>query len=121
MNTFGGASRHPATAYLSGGKYDGTVVKLTDNEWNIGGILYKDSQYARVIPTKLHNGSAVFDFAFLFQPPPTSTGPKAARLHKGWSDLQHSVNRNAPDALHAARTSRAAGLRAIARASKVRL
>lgn len=46
---------------------------------------------------------------------------KAARLHKGYADLQRSVNHRFPQALRRSQHSVNAGLRSIARARKVRL
>ena len=52
------------------------------------------------------------------------TGPPGsipfAAMHKGWADLQHSVNRNMPAALRHSRRVRQAALTELRRARKVR-
>ena len=51
-------------------------------------------------------------------PPPTLKAPQALR---GWHDMQRSVNRHLPAALHASKRAHRAALRELRRASKVRL
>lgn len=47
-------------------------------------------------------------------------GPNPTAMHKGWADLQHSVNKQLPAALNESRRSRHAALRELSRARKVR-
>ena len=112
------ATRH---AYLEGGPCDGETRKITPAIGDTGVIICKNHKYQTAYPSRHHGGSIVFiDLGAVPVTPPPSIG-KNAKLHKGFADLQHSVNRNLPKSLKAAERSVSAGLRSIARARKVRL
>lgn len=108
-------------AYLSGGPCDGRTHKVTPAEGDTGYIVCKGGRYNVTNPAKYRRGNLVFAYAGKYEPPGQAQPIKAAHLHKGYADLQRSVNRNLPSSLHTSRRYLAAGLRSVARARKVPL
>lgn len=109
----------PPTAYLEGGPCDGTSRKMTAEELRTGVITCKGATY------DLTNAVHGTDDVFRYQAPETSGGTgsgtvKAARAHKGWTDLQHSVNQGWPAALRRSSKLNRAALRSLARTRKVK-
>jgi hypothetical protein len=73
------------------------------------------------VPAKYHHGDRIFNYSGKAINPGTLPQPKAAKLHKGYADVQHSVNHNMPAALRRSHHSLEAGLRSLNRARKVKL
>ena len=109
------------TAYLEGGPCDGKtqVVAVTGKAPLF--VTCSDGFYNITKPHRYHNGDLVYTYAGIAPVPPPAGSVKAARLHKGYADLQHSVNVNMPTALTSAHRNLAAGLRSVHRARKVRI
>ena len=110
----------PPTAYLEGGPCDGTSRKMTAEELRTGVITCKGATY------KLSNATHGTDDVFKYKAPtpsgpPPSTTLSSAAMHKGWADLQHSVNKKLPAALSESKRLRADALRSLHRARKVHL
>ena len=116
-----GQGQDLGTAYLEGGRCDGNTHKITAAERDANLIKCKGSNYYRDVPHKTHGSDQVWAFIGNDPAPSPSPGAKAAKLHKGYADIQHSVNHNLPAALRASKRSLDAGLRALHRASKVPL
>ena len=114
-----------AAAQLKSGNYPHLWAAIeSGNPYNVVNTqqvaddLTKWGAQATSVAYLLEVSNGTFGSGVPLQAPP---GIKAARLHRGYSDLQRSVNKHLPDALHSSRRSLNAGLRSLARARKVRL
>src|SRR5690348_452984 len=88
-------------AYLEGGPCKGETVKLTPAEADEGQLVCKGGLYQNPYTGAHHHGSIIFVYK---GPAPGTggggvTGSVATHAHKGWSDLQHAVNRDLPTTL----------------------
>ena len=109
------------TVYLNGGPCDGREKTLTQAQFNTrlttcGGATYTYNP-DQVIPGHRY----IFD---LLTPEGGSGGgggggPTATHAHKGWNDIQRSVNTTLPSALHRVAKLNRAALRAIPRRRRV--
>jgi hypothetical protein len=113
-----------ADAFLKGGPCDGKTVSLTAAEADTGEIVCGGHLYRNPETGARHNGAIIFNDTGTAPGPGgvggVTGGETATHAHKGWNDIQRSVNRNLPTAVsHMARLNRAA-LRALPRRRKVR-
>jgi len=101
--------QHLRAALKSGNPYD--TGKITADD---AGLIETDLAYW---------GSAAFGADYANDMAAGGPAPvfKAPQALKGWSDLQRSVNRKLPGAIRSSQRSRAAALRALGRARKVRI
>jgi hypothetical protein len=106
-------------AYLEGGPCDKTRVKLNTAEEDSGTVDCKGGVYHFGSYGQRPNGDIIAKYAGKITT--TTTNVKAARAHKGWSDLRRSMNSTQPTELSSARRCLGAGLRTVARARKVKL
>lgn len=82
---------------------------------------YTVDYFARVEKDLARWGSDGFAAWYYHQAQSGQAGLASAHLHKGWAALQHTFNRGMPQSLKHARLEHRRGLRALARAHKVRL
>jgi hypothetical protein len=108
------------TAYLEGGPCAGTTHTITAAESDTGEIVCKGALYRNIYSTKRHNGDLIFKFAGKASTGGTGTGAlPAPRAHKGWSDMQRSVNHHWPRAMSRSEHQLRAAWRSLGRARKV--
>ncbi len=109
----------PPTAYLKDGPCGGTTRKLTAAELRNGTLTCKGATYNHT--DTLHGEDVVFEYQS-----PTSGGGTGVtplndtRAHKGWADLQRSLNQKwHPALIRSERLTRDA-LRSLSRTHKVK-
>ncbi len=107
--------------YLEGGPCARKLHTLKPGETDSGATQCKGGIYLVSKPARHRRGHLVFVFSKEQTDASKPPKLKAAQLHKGYADIQHSVNRNLPHALRRSHHSLAAGLRSVHRARKVRL
>ena len=107
--------------YLYGGKCNGTDKTLTQAEFDSGKTTCKGQTYKHD-KTDFPNFELPV-FRWVGSPPPNAPPPKtlkAPQAQRGWKDMQRSVNRKMPNALHQSQRLRKTALRQLSRARKVR-
>jgi hypothetical protein len=109
------------TAYLQGGPCDGRTRKLSVAESDSGSLICGGDLYLNDNGKRRPNGDIIFKDA---GPAPSSGGGSdttAPHAHKGWADLQRSVNHKLPAAMSSADKHARDALRSLAKASRVRI
>lgn len=107
------------TYVLRGGPCDGRIGQLSPAINQSGQLTCQNNIYKREVPAVVSGGHEVFrDAGAVPAPTKSATTP---HTHKAWADLQHSVNVNLPNALRNANRSSTHALRALSKASRVRI
>lgn len=110
----------PSLYYLKGGPCDGNTGQLSPAQEQARQVECKGSLYKEDAADASHRPDIVFKYAGKVPGPPP-TGGGTPHTHKGWSDLQHSVNHNLPRSLSRAESHTRAALRSLGRGRKVRI
>lgn len=103
---------------LRGGPCDGKQGTLTPAIEQSGQLTCNNHIYKITYPVQIDGGREVFKDAGAVPAP--KEGVSTPHTHHGWSDLQHSFNRNMPKSLNGARKYQEAALRSLGRGRKVR-
>lgn len=108
-----------STYYLKGGPCAGKTGELTPAEEQsqqitCGGHIYKEDA-----ADNSQRPAIVFKDTGAVPAPPKGGG--TPHTHKGWSDVQHSVNVNLRHALNTSQRNTSAALRSLSRSRKVKL
>ncbi len=107
--------------YLEGGPCAKKLHTLKPGETDSGATQCKGGVYLVSNPARHRRGHLVFVFSQKQTDADNPPKLSAAKLHKGYADVQHSVNHNMPAALKRSHRSLSAGLRSVHRARKVKL
>jgi len=112
-----------STIYLLNGPCNGKFVSANEIVGGLVAYIRCGGGYYVLDDGATHKGAdAVFKYAGKTQPGPP--GPPASGIpphtHKGWSDLQRSVNTNMPQSLSRTSRNARAALRNLAGARRVR-
>jgi hypothetical protein len=107
------------TSYvLRGGPCAGKTGSLTPGIIAAGEVDCQGGQYKITHPVQVVNGREVFKYAGKVPAPPKAT-VTAPRAHKGWSDMQRSVNHHWPAAMRRSEHHLRAAWRSLGKARKV--
>jgi hypothetical protein len=113
----------PYTVRLIRGPCGGTTKTLTQAEFENGQTTCKGATYVYDGVTRPSGQLPHFTYRAGAPPPPPPVGGgsagTASHAHKGWADIQKSVNRNLPTAISRAGAYNRAALRALASRRKV--
>lgn len=112
-------------ARLVGGPCDGQIKTLTQAEWDAGETSCKGETYVFDGIKPRSGRLAHFTFrAGAPPPPPTGGGSSGAsvapNVYRAWSDVERSVNRRLPTALHRIGISQRRLLQALAHKRRVK-
>jgi hypothetical protein len=107
--------------YLSGGPCDGKTVSANEITGGlVGYIACGGGYYTANTAGRKHSGDLIFNYAGKTKPSPPGGGTvKAPRAHKGWADMQRSVNQHWPAAMRRSEHHLRAAWRSVGKARKV--